>query len=153
MRMTLLITSAAVAALAGCVAYPVYQQPVARLTPAQSAALANRPLDPAERERLGRLDAQVQREDQADVEAQRQAAIAQSYAYSAPAPYYAYPYYGNSYYGYPSYYGGFYPWGSGVSLSFGFHRGWGGFHRGWGGHGWGGHGWGGHGGDGGHWHR
>ncbi len=144
MRMTLLITSAAVAALAGCVAYPVHQQPVARLTPAQSAALASRPLDQAERERLGRLDTQVQREDQADIEAQRQAAIAQSYAYSAPAPYYVYPYYDYPYYGFP-YYGGFYP---GVSLSFGFRGGWGG-HRGWGGRGWGGRGWGG----GGHGHR
>ena len=143
------VVAAAVATLSGCVAYPVYQQPVARLTPAQNAALATRSLDPAERDRLARLDAQVQREDQADIEAQRQSAYAQSYVYSAPAPYYAYPYYAYPYSGYP-YYGGFYPWVPGVSLSFGFRGGWGG-HRGWGGRGWGGggHGWGG----GGHGHR
>lgn len=137
MRTTLLVTAVAVATLAGCVAYPVYQQPVARLTPAQSAALASRSLDPAEQERLSKLDAQVLREDQADLDAQRQA-YAPAYGYSAP---YAYPYYG-----YP-YYGGFYPWVPGVSFSFGYSRGWG--HRGWGHRGWGGHGWGG----GGHGHR
>ena len=141
--------AAAFATLSGCVAYPVYQQPIARLTPAQSAALATRPLDPAERDRLARLDGQVQREDQADVDAQRQAAFAQSYAYAAPAPYYAYPYYG-----YP-YYGGYYPWVPGVAFSFGYayRGGWGGYHRGWGGHGWGGHGGGGHGWGGGRGHR
>ncbi len=128
MRKIILLVSAAatVAALAGCVAYPVYQQPVARLTPAQSAALANRTLDPAERDRLAQLNAQVQSEDQAS----------QAYTYAAPAPYYAYPYYAYPYYGYP-YYGGFYPWVPGISLSFGFHRSFGG-HRGWGGRGWGG---------------
>ena len=134
MRKIILLTSTAiaVASVAGCVAYPVYQQPVARLTPAQSAALANRTLDPAERDRLAQLNAQVQSEDQA----------AQAYSYVAPAPYYAYPYNAYPYYAYP-YYGGFYPWVPGVSLSFGFHRGWGG-HRGSGGRGWGG---------GGRWHR
>ena len=138
MRKTLVLTATFVAALSGCVAYPVYQQPVARLTPAQSAALANRQLDPAERDRLARLDAQVQQEDQAALAQSYSQLYSQPYVYAAPAPYYAYPYYG-----YP-YYGGFYPWYPGVSLSFGFYRGWGGGHHGWGGRGWGG---------GGHWHR
>lgn len=123
MRMTTLALAAIAlgVALTGCVAYPVYPTPIARLTPAQSAALAARPLDPAERDRLARLDAQVQREDQADLAAQRQAAIAQSYAYVVPAPlYYTYPY------GYPYY--GYSPWMPGISLSFGYHRGWGGHH-------------------------
>lgn len=136
MRKIILVTTAIAfaAALAGCVTYPVYPPPIARLTPAQSAALAARPLDPAERDRLARLDAQVQREDQADIAAQRQAAIARSYAYVAPTPFYTYgyPYYGYPYYGYPYY--GYSPWVPGISFSFGYRHGWGGHHGGHGGH-------------------
>ena len=96
---------------------------VARLTPAQSAALAAQPVDPAERERLSRLNADLARQDQADIDAQA-AYAAQPYYVYPTVPYYAYGYgYG---YGYPYYY----PWVPGVSLSLGFSRGWGG-HRGW----------------------
>lgn len=136
---TLSFSAPAFALLAGCVAVPYYPPvPVARMTPQQSAATV-RPLDPAERERLAKLNADVQREqDAADAEEQRIAALSQSYAYG-------YPMYGG-YYGYPAYYPGYYPfWPGGVSLSFGYvyRGGWG--HRGWGGRGWGGRGWGGHG--------
>ena len=107
----------ALVALGGC-AYPVYQPvPVARLSPAQSAALANQPVDPAERARYQAADAQVAREDQA----------AQTYSYAYPSPAYSYPAYSYPYYAYPSaYYGGFYPWFPGLSLSLGF----GGYYRG-----------------------
>ena len=148
---TQLLTAPALAFLAGCVAVPYYAPaPIARMTPQQSAA-AVRPLDPAERERLAKQNAEVQREqDSADAEEQRAAALSQNYAYGA------YPWYGG-YYGYPGYYPGYYPyWPGGVSLSFGYvyrggwgHRGWGGRgwgNRGWGNRGWGGRGWGGGGG-------
>lgn len=127
-------------ALGGCVAYPVYQPaPVARLTPAQSDALASRPIDPAESARIAQDNAQVQREDQADIDAQRQA---YTYAYPATPYYYGTPYYAAPY----GYYGGFYPWAPALSLSFGYSRGWGGYRGGYrGGHGaWRG---------GGRWHR
>lgn len=120
MRSYSLFSAAAVAfALTGCVSYPVYQSvPVARLTPAQSAALASRPIDQAEQDRYAAADAEVQRED---FEAQRQ----QRYTYAYPA----YPAYSYGYYGYPApYYGGFYPWYPGLSLSFGFRSG--GYYRG-----------------------
>ena len=105
-------------ALGGCVSYPVYQPvPVARLTPAQSAALANRPIDPAERDRYAAANAQVQRDDQAAVDAQ-----SYSYAYPPAYSYPVYPAYSYGYYGSP-YYGGFYPFYPGVSLSFGFRGG------------------------------
>lgn len=152
MRTVLWITAAvAAAALSGCVTYPVYQPPapVSRLTPGQLAALDNRPLDANERDRYAKANADVQREDQADLEAQRQAAV---------VPYtYVYPYsYG--YYGYPAplygSYGGFYPWYPGLSLSFGYRGGWGGGYRGYRG-GYGGHrgGYGGHRGGGGGYRR
>ena len=135
MRSLTLVAAAAAAALLGaCAPYPVYQPvPVARLTPSQSAALADRPLDQAERDRYAADNAQVQREDQADLDAQRRAQV---YTYAYPAPY-SYGYYG---YGVPYYgYGGFAPWYPGVSLSFGFRGGYYG-HRGYygGGH-YGGH--------------
>ena len=112
-----LFAAAAAAALTGCVSYPVYQPvPVARLTPAQSAALASRPIDQADRDRYAAADAQVQREDQADIDAQRQAATV-PYTYGVPV----YPSYSYGYYGYPApYYGGYYPWFPGVSLSLGY---------------------------------
>ena len=133
---TFVLAISSVTLFAGCVAVPYYAPaPVARLTPEQSAALAGRPIDPAERERLAKLNADVLREqDAADAEQWRAAALGQNYAYGA------YPWYGG--YAYPGYYPGFYPYWPGVSLSFGFiHRGgWG--HRGWGRRGWGGGGWG-----------
>jgi len=124
-------------ALGGCVAYPVYQPaPVARLTPAQSAALAAQPINQADRDRIAQDNAQVQREDQADIDAQRQA---YTYAYPATPYYYGTPYYAP--YPYYGYYGGFYPWAPALSLSFGYSRGWGGYRGGWHGGGWhGGHG-------------
>ncbi len=129
---SLIVAGIAAAALSGCVTYPVYQPaPIARLTPAQSAALASRPVDQADRDRDAAANAQVQQQDQAELAAQQQAQVAQSYAYAYPA-YPAYPYYG--YYGYP-YFGGFYP---GLSLSFGYRGGYGyrgGFHGGGGFHG------------------
>jgi hypothetical protein len=129
------VIAAGALALGGCVAYPVYQPaPVARLTPAQSAALA-RPLDPAERDRIARDNAQVQRDDQADIAAQQQA---YTYVYPSTPYYYGAPY--------PYYYGGFYPWAPALSLSFGYYRGWGGYRGGWHGGGW-------HGGGGGRRHR
>ena len=142
---TVVLAFSSVALFAGCVAVPYYAPaPVARLTPEQSAALAARPIAPGERERIARLNADVQREqDAADAEQQRNAVLAQSYGYGAYPAYGAYPGYGG-YYAYPGYYPGFYPYWPGVSLSFGyiFRGGWG--HRGWG------HGrWGGRGG----WHR
>ena len=129
---SLLLGAAAVAAatLTGCVSYPVYQPvPVARLSPEQSAALASRPLSQSERDSYAAANAQVQREDQADLDAQRQAAIT-PYMYAYPvAPVYGYGYGG--YYGYPgAYYVGFYPWYPGLSLSLGFRGGFGGGHRG-----------------------
>ncbi len=129
LRSSLIAATVAAASLTGCVSYPVYQPaPIARLTPEQSAALANRPVDQAERDRYAAANSQVQREDQADVDAQRLAAT-QPYAYAYPAPYYGYYGYGYPYYayGYPGYYGGFYP---GVSLSFGFRGGYYGGYRG-----------------------
>src|ERR1700754_181989 len=114
-----IVTALGALALGGCAAYPVYQPaPIARLTPAQSAALASQPVDQATRDRIAQDNALVQRDDQADIDAQRY-----TYAY----PYYTAPYYGYPYYGY---YGGFYPWVPGLSLSFGYARGWGGY-RGW----------------------
>jgi hypothetical protein len=119
--------AAATTVLAGCYTYPVYQPaPYARLTPAQSAAIAQQqPLNQADRVRLAQDNAQVQRED---AYGQSQAAAAQPYPYAYPvAPYYDYGYYG---YPYP-YYGGFYPFFPGVSLSLGFRGGFrGGFHGG-----------------------
>jgi len=114
MRIHIIIAAAAVAvALSGCYTYPVYQpMPVARLTPQQSADLANsqQQLSQADRNRYAQADAQA---------AQQQDQPAQPYTYAVPAtPYYysdPYPYY----YGYP-YYGGLYPWYPGLSLSFGF---------------------------------
>lgn len=118
--------AAAAAALSGCVTYPVYQPPapVSRLTPAQMAALDNRPLDAAERDRYAKTNADVQREDQADLEAQRQVVVPYSYAYPYSYGYYGYPapLYGS--------YGGFYPWYPSLSLSFGYRGGWGGGYRG-----------------------
>ena len=116
------------AALSGCYTYPVYQ-PVARLTPEQTAAIAsNQSLSQADRDRLTRDNAQVAQQDR----------TAQAYTYSYPvAPVYPTPYYYDSpyYYGYPAYYGGLYPFYPGVSLSFGFRGGYwghggyrGGFH-------------------------
>jgi len=137
---SIIAAGVAAVALAGCVAYPVYQPvPVARMTPAQSAALASRPIDPAERDRYAAANAQVQREDQAAVDAQY--APAYTYAYPPAYPAYtyayppAYPAYSYGYYGYP-YYGGFYPFYPGVSLSFGFRGGYrgGGWHGGRGGY-------------------
>jgi hypothetical protein len=127
MRSPSLITAAVIAAgvatvaLTGCVAYPAYQPayqpvPIARLTPEQSAALASRPVDPAQRERDAAANAQFQREDQA-------AQDAQVYSYAYPA-YPLYPAYSYGFYGYP-YYGGFYPFVPGLSLSFGFRGGYG----------------------------
>lgn len=134
--MNKLIFAAGALALSGCVAYPAYQPaPIARL-PADGTTVAP-PLTQAERDRLAQQNAQVQREDQADIDAQRRA---YTYAYPATPYYYAYPAYGWGYYD------GFYPWGwPGLSLSFGYSRYWGG-HRGYRG-GWrGGGGW--HGGGG-----
>ncbi len=116
MRLQSILAAAAMAAtLTGCYTYPVYQPtPIARLTPAQSAALTQQqPLTQQQRDQLAKDNAQVSRDDQA----------AQAYAYTVPAapvyydaPYYAYPYA----YGYP-YYGAWgYPWYPGVSLSLGF---------------------------------
>ena len=130
-RLSLCAASAAVITLAGCVSYPVYQPvPVARLTPAQSAALASRPLDPTQRDQYAQASADAARDDVAVV----------PYTYAYPVtPYYGYGYYG----GYP-YYGGYYPWYPGLSLSLGFR---GGYRGGWrGGGGW-------HGGGGFHGHR
>lgn len=115
---SVLAAVAMTATLTGCYTYPVYQ-PVARLTPAQSAALSQQqPLTQEQRDQLAKDNAQVAKEDQA----------AQAYAYTVPAapvyydaPYYAYPYA----YGYP-YWGGWGPWYPGVSLSLGF----GGYYRG-----------------------
>ncbi|MEO8938011.1 MAG: hypothetical protein ABI277_00105 [Burkholderiaceae bacterium] len=143
---SLIAAVAATAGLAGCVSYPVYQPvPVARLTPAQSAALASRPITQADRDNAAAANAQAQREDQADQYAQRQAAVV-PYIYAYPAtPYYDYGY-GGGYYGYPgAYYGGFSPWYPGLSLSFGYRGGFGGYRGGYrggyhGGHGGGGHG-------------
>ena len=134
---SIIAAGVALVALGGCVSYPVYQPvPVARLTPAQSAALASQPVDPAERARYAAADAQVARDDQA---AQT---YTYAYPYSAPAPVYSY-----GYYGYPgAYYGGFYPWFPGLSLSLGF----GGYYRGGYYHGGGYHGGGYHGGFRGH---
>lgn len=135
-----LLIAASTVALTGCVTYPAYQPaPIARLSPTSNTTVISPPLDPAERDRLAKLNAQVAQEDQADLEAQRQAAIAaQTYRYAAPVV--VDPWYG---YGYP-YYGGYYsPWSPGISLSFGYSRGWGGYRGyrgGWGGYrgGWGG---------------
>lgn len=134
MRTTWIYAAAMAAALGGCVTYPVYQAPVARLTPAQSAALAAQPIDPAERDRYAKASAEVQREDQANLDAQRQAAVVVPYTYAYPAPY------SYGYYGYPwgGYYGGFAPWYPGISLSFGYRGGFGGY-RGRGGYYGGGH--------------
>lgn len=148
---TLSITAltAASALLAGCVTYPVYPPaPVVRLTPAQSAALPTRPLNADERARLERQNAEVQREDQAALEAERQAAVV-PYAYTYGYPVAPIAPYGYGYYGYPGYgagYSGLYPWVPGISLSLGYsaYRGWGG-HRHWRGHG--------HGHRGGRWRR
>jgi hypothetical protein len=112
MRIHTIIAAAAIAvALGGCYTYPVYQpMPVARLTPQQSADLANnqQQLSQADRNRYAQADAQATQQDQS----------AQPYTYPAPAT--PYPYYGDPYYyGYP-YYSGFYPWYPGLSLSFGF---------------------------------
>ena len=116
MRIAHWMTAAACAAtLTGCYTYPVYQPvPVARLTPQQSAALAQ-PQSQADRDRAAADNAQVARDDQANSYAQ---ATTAPYGYAAPvAPlYYDYPYYGYAY-PYYGYYGGFYP---GVSLAFGF---------------------------------
>ncbi len=141
MRIAYWMTAAACAAsLTGCYTYPVYQPvPVARLTPQQSAALAQQqqPMSEADRARLAADNAQVARDDQANSYAQANAA---PYGYVVPAP----VYYDNPYYGYPypyyGYYGGYYP---GVTLGFGFggyygrgfrggyggYRGGGGFHH------------------------
>ncbi len=120
----------AAAALTGCVSYPVYQPaPVARLTPEQSAALANRPIDPAQQARDAQSEANFQRQDQAA----QQAVVPYTYAYGVPAV----PYYYD--YGYYPYYGGFYPYYGGLSLSFGYRGGWGGYRGYRGGYG-GGHG-------------
>jgi hypothetical protein len=112
------------AGLAGCYTYPVYAPaPIARLSPQQSAALANgQPLSQADRDRLAKDNAQIAQQDQAS----------QAYSYAYPvAPVYATPYYASPYYyGYPYYYGGYSPFYPGLSLSVGF-----GGHYG---HGWGG---------------
>ena len=137
MRIAHWMTAAACAAtLTGCYTYPVYQpMPVARLTPQQSAALAQQqpPMSQADRDRLAADNAQVARDDRASSYAQ---ATTVPYAYVAPAAplYYDYPYYGYGYPGY-GYYGGFYP---GISLGIGiggyygrgFRGGYGGYHGG-----------------------
>ena len=130
-RLTWLAAGTVATALTGCVSYPVYQPvPVARLTPAQSAALTGQPLTQADRDRFAAADAQVLREDQADQNAQRQAQVLQPYAYAYPA-YPGYPSYSYGYYGYPgAYYGGFSPFFPGLSLSFGFRGGYYGGHHG-----------------------
>jgi hypothetical protein len=116
MRIHTIIAAAAIAvALGGCYTYPVYQpMPVARLTPQQSADLANnqQQLSQADRNRYAQADAQAAQQDQSG----------QPYTYAQPATpyYYTAPYYADPYYyGYP-YYSGFYPWYPGLSLSFGF---------------------------------
>jgi hypothetical protein len=122
MRIAYWMTAAACAAsLTGCYTYPVYQpMPVARLTPQQSAALAQQqqsqqPTSQADRDRMAADNAQVARDDQANSYAQ---ATVAPYAYVAPAApvYYDYPYYGYPY-PYYGYYGGYYP---GVTLGFSF---------------------------------
>jgi hypothetical protein len=124
------MTAAAIAAtLTGCYTYPVYQpMPVARLTPAQSAALAQQqqPLTQADRDRLARDNAQVASADQASTYAQA-ATSPYGYVYPVAPTYYDYPYYAAPY---PYYYGGFYPFYPGVSLSFGFHGFYGGHYGG-----------------------
>lgn len=132
-RVSLIGAFMATVALAGCAPYPVYQPaPVARLTPEQSAALAARPVTPADQARFAQNDATVQRQDQAEMSAQ-QPAGAYTYAYGSPVtPYYSdfgygYGYgYGAGYGAYP-YYGGFYPYYGGLALSFGYRGGWGGY--------------------------
>ncbi len=132
---SLIAAGLAAVALSGCVTYPVYQPvPFARLTPEQSAALASRPVYQADRDRYAAANALVQQEDQADLAAQQQAQVLQSYSYAYPG-YAGYPnggYYGaypgyagypyGGYYGAYPYYGGFYP---GLSLSFGYRGGYG----------------------------
>ena len=143
---SLILAAAAAVALSGCYTYPVYQPvPIARLTPEQSAALANRPVASGDQTRSAQDEAIVQRGDQADLAAQT--AVPYTYAYGYPAaPYYDYG-------GYYPYYGGFYPYYGGLSLSFGYFGGYrGGYYRG----GYGGYrgGYGGfHGGGGFHGHR
>ena len=105
MRIASWMTAAAIAAtLTGCYTYPVYQpMPIARLTPAQSAALAQQqqPLTQADRDRLARDNAQVATDDRANSYAQATSPYA--YAYPAAPVYDAYPYYATPY---PYYYGG-----------------------------------------------
>ncbi len=122
---SILAASAAVA-LGGCYTYPVYQpMPIARLTPEQSAALANRPLTQADKDRYAQAEQSVQRDDRAADFSAQQAAVPFTYGYGFPAGPSFYDY-GYGYGGYP-YYGGFYPYYGGLSLSFGYRGGWGGY--------------------------
>jgi len=128
-RLTAFAAGASAILLGGCVSYPVYQPaPIARLPADQLVPV--QPLTQGQQDQLARDNAQVQRDDQADVNAQRQAAVVAPYGYVYPYAYDAYPYY--PYYGYP-YYGGFYPWAPGLSLSFGYFGGYRGGYRGYGG--------------------
>jgi len=124
------MTAAAIAAtLTGCYTYPVYQpMPIARLTPAQSAALAQQqpPATQADRDRLAHDNAQVASDAQANPYAQADASP-YAYAYPVAPTYYDYPYYAGPY---PYYYGGIYPFYPGVALSFGFHGYYGGHYGG-----------------------
>ena len=112
---------ASIAALSGCVAYPAGPSPILSRLPATSPGAAPshpKQLTQAEKQRYDRIDKQVLRDQQREMDAESTAQAWASYAPVAPVTVYGgdfygsgYPYYGGypAYYGsYPAYYGGYY---------------------------------------------